>query len=141
MQAIALLVFLAADTDDVAAKKEIALLEGKWKVTVMESKGKRHTEKDIPIDGVVFGGKGFDIAKARKEGAKVSHYKLGVSNSPKTIEVTPIVEKKEGLVGIYALDGDTLKLCFLPAGKAPPAGFKTGPDTEAVYLELKREKR
>jgi uncharacterized protein (TIGR03067 family) len=141
MQAIVLLVFLAPNSPDGAAQKEIGLLDGTWKVAAAEYKGKK-VEK-IPIEQVIFAsGKAGDEA-AKTKGAGVFKYQIDAGKSPKSIEATEVKEegKRQKLVGIYEIGKDTLKLCLAPDGKKLPDGFKTGPDDEAFVLELKREKK
>ncbi|MEW6304319.1 MAG: TIGR03067 domain-containing protein [Verrucomicrobiota bacterium] len=43
--------------------------------------------------------------------------------------------------GIYALEGDTLTLCYTMPGKERPAGFESAAGSEAYLLVWKREKR
>ena len=54
MQAVALIIFLAVNTDDAAIRKEVQRLDGTWKVVAMEAEGKKVAEKDIPFETVVF---------------------------------------------------------------------------------------
>jgi hypothetical protein len=69
-------------------------------------------------------------------------YTLDPTKSPMTISAT-LVDGKTKLIftGIYALDGDTLKICLLPGGTAPPTDFKTSAEHESLLLKLKREKK
>ena len=141
MEAIMLLVFLAPDTDDAAMRREIGRLEGTWKVTAAEFRGKKMDR--LPFERVVFAaGKAGDAAAGMK-GAKAFRYQLDPGKTPKVIEGTGVGDgaKRQGVVGIYEVGEGTLKLCLVPGGTKPPAGFKTGPDDETMVLELKRDKR
>jgi len=140
MQAFMLLVFLAPDAGDAAAQKDVARLDGAWKVTAAEYKGKKMDQP--PVERVIFAaGKAGDEA-AKAKGAGVFKYQLDTGKSPKAIEATAAGGgKPKGLVGIYEVGEDTLKLCLVPGGTKPPAGFKTGPDDESMVLELKRDKK
>jgi uncharacterized protein (TIGR03067 family) len=69
-------------------------------------------------------------------------YKLDPAKAPKTIDWLP--DGKRGptdpLPGIYALDGDTLKICWGPKGKDRPKEFKTTTDRDDWLWVLKRKK-
>jgi uncharacterized protein (TIGR03067 family) len=140
MEAIMLLVFLAPDTDDAAMRREIGRLEGTWKVAAAEFRGKKMDRP--PFERVVFAaGKGDNAAGMK--GARVFRYQIDPGKSPKVIEGTGVGDgaKRQGIVGIYEVGEDTLKLCIVRGGKKAPAEFKTGPDDEAMVLELKRDKK
>jgi uncharacterized protein (TIGR03067 family) len=141
MQAFMLLVFLAPETADASAKKDIGRLEGAWIVTAAEYRGKKVDRP--PFERVIFAaGKAGDEA-ANKKGAGVFKYEIDSGKSPKVIAATAVGErgKREGLVGIYEVDEDTLKLCLVPGNRRLPVAFKTGPDDQAIVLELKRDKQ
>jgi uncharacterized protein (TIGR03067 family) len=141
MQAFVLLVFLAPETADAAAQKDIGRLDGSWTVTAAEYKGKKADR--LPVERVIFAaGKAGDEA-AKKKGAGVFTFRLDPGKSPRVIEATAAGAggKRKGMAGIYEVGGDTLKLCLVPGGTKPPAGFKTGPDDDAMVLELKRDKK
>src|SRR5262245_51885813 len=67
-------------------------------------------------------------------------YKIDASKSPATIDMDikdgPVKEGKA--VGIIALDGDTLKLCYDPMGATRPAKFESTKDNGAFFFVLKR---
>jgi uncharacterized protein (TIGR03067 family) len=141
MQAFVFLVFLAPETADAAAQKEIGRLDGTWTVTAAEYKGKNVDR--FPVERVIFAaGKAGDEA-AKRKGARVFTYRLDPAKSPKVIEATSAGDggKGRGMIGIYEVGDDTLKLCLIPSGTKPPKGFKTRPDDETMTLELKRDKR
>jgi len=136
-----LLVFLAPETSDAAIQKDIGRLEGTWTVTAAESKGKKIDK--LPVKRVIFAASNAGEVAAKKKEAEVFNYQLDPGKSPKVIEATAVGDegKRKRLVGIYQVGDDTLKLCLVPGGTKPPPGFKTGPDDEAIVLELKRDKK
>ena len=141
MQAFVLLVFWAPDTADAAAQKDIGQLDGTWTVTAAEYKGKKVDRP--PVERVIFTAGKAGEGAAKTKGAGGFTYRLDPGKSPKVIEATAAGDggKRKGMVGIYEVGEDTLKLCLVPGGTKPPAGFKTGPDDETMVLELKRDKR
>src|SRR5262249_54455282 len=67
-------------------------------------------------------------------------YKIDASKSPSAIDMDikdgPVKEGKA--VGIIALDGDTLKLCYDPMGVTRPTKFESTKDNGAFSFVLKR---
>jgi len=68
---------------------------------------------------------------------QVGTQKLDPSKSPKTIDMTLTEGPNKGAVmlGIYEIDGDTLKACFDPQGKKRPTEFKSAPGS-AHFLNI-----
>jgi uncharacterized protein (TIGR03067 family) len=70
----------------------------------------------------------------------VMAYKIDTTKSPAAIDMDikdgPVKEGKA--VGIIALDGDTLKLCYDPMGAKRPEKFESTKDNGAFYFVLKR---
>ncbi len=69
-------------------------------------------------------------------------YKLDTKASPVTIDMEikdgPVKEGKA--VGIIALEGDTLRLCYDSEGATRPKKFESTKDNKAFYFVLKRAK-
>ncbi|HYH64599.1 MAG TPA: TIGR03067 domain-containing protein [Urbifossiella sp.] len=137
MQAIVVLVLLAPNSPD-AAQKDLARLDGAWVVTAAEVKGKKMDQP--PLQRVVFAAGKAGEAAGKEKGAKALNYTLDPAKSPKVIEAVADGGKGKRMVGIYEVGADTLKLCLSQKG-ITPAGFRTGPDSDAILLELRREKR
>jgi uncharacterized protein (TIGR03067 family) len=69
-----------------------------------------------------------------------ANFTLDPSKKPKAIDVTPLTGKDSGraLLGIYSIEGDTLKICVATGRRTPrPTKFKGGDGV--VFLVLKRE--
>jgi uncharacterized protein (TIGR03067 family) len=122
--------FAAADE-----KAEIAKLRGKWQVTAMEMRGMKMPAESIgPLKMAVL--ELGDGKLAIRAGDRVLHegtFKIDASDTPKTIEgaLMANVGRNKGkgngeTIGIYEVDGDTLRICFGgPGGGRPPKEFKT----------------
>ena len=89
--------------------------------------------KKLPADElkgliVTFDGDKHTVKKG-DEVIQVGTQKLDPSKSPRTITVTMTEGPNKGTVmlGIYEIDGDTLKVCFDPQGKKRPTEFKSRP--------------
>ena len=139
--ALALVTFTARADED-AAKKDLKVLAGTWKVVAAEHDG---DSLDRIIDGVmVIKENNFHIKT--KSGTELKgDLILNPTKAPKHIDYVhqdgPLKDKK--WEGIYELKGDTLKICYAEADseKERPIEFKTLKDSKLLYLELTREKK
>lgn len=124
------------------AKKEMARLEGEWTMESGEIDGQampeemRKTAKRAVKDRettVTVGGQMFMKAK----------FVVDPSKKPKTIDYTmtggPTAGKTQ--LGIYELDGDTVKFCFSAPGKDRPTDFTTKEGSGRTLSVWKRAKK
>jgi len=138
------LVLLALAGSGVAqdAKKEMAQLEGEWTMVSGEIDGQsmpeemRKTARRVVKDGettVTIGDRLFMKAKFTVDPAK----------KPKTIDYTMTGGPTEGKtqLGIYELDGDTVKFCFSAPGKDRPTDFTTKEGSGRTLSVWKRAKK
>jgi uncharacterized protein (TIGR03067 family) len=130
---------IGADAAEDAAKKELAKLQGTWKIVSVERAGK---EKEQPKDSVsVLTGNKF----ATKSGDKVVRagtLKVDPTQTPKATDVTYTAgpDKGQTLRGIYELDGDTWRICYSGPGDERPKGFPEQAGKAHLILVLKRAK-
>jgi uncharacterized protein (TIGR03067 family) len=124
------------------AKKEMAQLEGEWTMVSGEIDGQampdemRKTAKRVVKDAettVTIGGQLYMKAKFTIDPAK----------KPKTIDYTMTGGPTEGKtqLGIYELDGDTVKFCFSSPGKDRPTDFTTQAGSGRTLSVWKRAKK
>ena len=146
MRAMAVLIgalFLGnAYGDDSAVKKEMAQLEGAWSMVSGEANGQSLPEeyvkdgKRVAKDGVTtitIGGEIFVKAK----------FSIDPTKKPKAIEYTMTVGPTKGKthLGIYELDGDTVKFCFAAPGKDRPTEFTAKEGSGWTLSVWKRDKK
>jgi uncharacterized protein (TIGR03067 family) len=131
---------LADDKADL--EKEVKKFQGAWTIESSVTGG-----KELPADAlkgliVIFEGAKHTVKKG-DEVIQVGTQKLDPSKSPKTIDVTMTEGPNKGTVmlGIYEIDGDTLKVCFDPQGKKRPTEFKSAPGSENFVNVHKRIKK
>src|SRR5262249_40196549 len=69
--------------------------------------------------------------------------RLDPSRSPKAIDVTVTEGLNKGAVmlGIYEIDGDTLKVCFDEEGEKRPTEFKSAPGSQTFVNVHQRVKK
>jgi uncharacterized protein (TIGR03067 family) len=133
--------FYCAEPPD-TVKKEMAAIEGEWTMVSGEINGQAMPENYLKTgkreskDGVTtvtFGGMLFMKAK----------YTLDPSKSPKAIDYEfvdgPTKGKKQ--LGIYEIDGDSVKFCFASPGKNRPTEFAAKEGSGNTYSVWKKAKK
>jgi uncharacterized protein (TIGR03067 family) len=139
--AVLALVAGAAAAED-AVKKEMAQLEGDWSMVSGEADGQSMpkemvaTGKRVAKDGettITIGGQVYFKAK----------FSIDPTKKPKAIDYTMTEGPTKGKthLGIYELDGDTLKFCFAAPGKDRPTEFTAKEGSERTLSVWKREKK
>jgi uncharacterized protein (TIGR03067 family) len=129
-----------------AVRKELKKFAGTWTVEAVESNGRKGAEDDLKPLRYVFDAGG--TWKLRKDGETIAEgtYEVDPTKKPKTIDfkiVTTIAERDKGTtsLGIYEIEGDTLKVCRdWPGEGKRPGDFSAGADSKQILGEYKREK-
>ena len=124
-------VALAADN-----ATDIQKLQGAWTVVsalVDGEKSERWPRTILTIDG-------YKLTLRHEERSDESHFfKLTQNRKPKQID---ILGGDEVVSGIYAVDGNTLKLCFQKENKGGrPEQFSSTEANERTYVIFQRKKR
>jgi uncharacterized protein (TIGR03067 family) len=134
------LVCTGAAQDD--TKKEMALLEGEWSMVSGEANGQAmpaelaKTGKRVAKDGetaITISGQVLFKAK----------FTIDPTKKPKAIDylMTEGPTKGKTHLGIYELDGDTLKFCFAAPGKERPTEFTAKEGSQRTLSVWKRDKK
>ena len=130
-------------TDDKTdAEKELKKFQGDWTFESSEAGGQK-----LPADQLKDFVLTFDGAKHTvKSGTTIIQtgtQTIDPSKSPKTIDVTLTEGPSKGTVilGIYEIEGDTLKVCFDMGGKKRPTEFKSMAGSETFLNVHKRVKK
>jgi uncharacterized protein (TIGR03067 family) len=136
--AAALVLAVGAPAQD--AKKELAALQGKWKATKIEIEGKEIPADELGKLKISVQGDKFIAHKENNEQDK-NLIKLDPAKKPKQIDLTPQSGPSEGMTlqGIYALEGDTFKMCLGLPGTSRPDAFAGG--DMRVLITLQRVKK
>ena len=125
-----------------ANKKEMSLLEGDWSMMSGQANGQDmpkefvSTGKRVAKDGEVtikFGGQVFFKAK----------FTIDATKKPKTIDyvMTEGFTKGQKQLGIYEVDGDTVKFCFAAPDKERPKDFTAKEGSQQTLSVWKRDKK
>jgi uncharacterized protein (TIGR03067 family) len=139
---VVVLVLAAAAAAQQAVKKETAELEGEWSMVSGEADGVPmpqamvKTGKRVAKDGettITFGGRLY--FKAR--------FTIDPTKMPKVIDyaMTEGPTRGKTQLGIYELDGDTVKFCFAAPGADRPADFTAKAGSQRTLSVWKRDKR
>jgi uncharacterized protein (TIGR03067 family) len=139
---IAVLVVVGSAGAQEAARKEMAQLEGEWSMVSGEANGAAMPEatvktgKRLAKDGettISLGGRVYFKAK----------FNIDPTKKPKAIDYTMTEGPTKGKthLGIYDLDGDTLKFCFAAPGKDRPTEFTAKEGSQQTMSVWKRDKK
>jgi uncharacterized protein (TIGR03067 family) len=84
--------------------------------------------------------KANEIKVEEQDKQRVMTFVLDPAKEPCAIDLTMREgkPKAETSQGIYALDGDLLKICFAPPGKTRPVNFTPAPGSGEMLFVLKR---
>jgi uncharacterized protein (TIGR03067 family) len=128
--------------DKADLEKEVRKFQGTWTFESCEAGGKALPAGELKGLILTFEGdkhtvkKGDDVIQAGTQ-------KLDPSKSPKTIDVTMTegVNKGAVMLGIYEINGETLKVCFDAEGKKRPTQFKSASGSATFVNVHKRVKK
>ncbi len=121
------------------AAAELQRFQGTWQVESWEEGGEALAAADLKTRGVFFGANVFVFRRDEKV-HRAGTLQLDPGKSPGTANLS--VREGEGkddvMLGIYSLEGDTLKLCFDPKGQNRPADFKPEAKAGCFLVTLKK---
>jgi uncharacterized protein (TIGR03067 family) len=123
--------------DDGEAKQALAKLQGTWKVVSSVQEGEEVPTKDDVKWTYIVKGEELIAGDNPKEVVK---FKLLPGQIPAAVDLTEAKTNQVSL-GIYHLDGDTLKLCFNQPGEKRPTAFASPKGSGTILFVMKREKK
>jgi uncharacterized protein (TIGR03067 family) len=131
----------APDTAVDEAKKELERIQGTWVATRIEINGR---PTNLGGSKLICTGDQYVQMAGDQEVVERGTHKLDPTKKPKHMDITITGGEQKGLtqLGIYELEGDTLKMCVSEAGsKERPKDFSTKPGTGQIFVTFKREKK
>ena len=128
-------VVLAGPQDD-PAKKDLEKMQGKWKIEAEVIEGQKTPAKLLAKTSITI--KGDNLIWEPKEDNGTIKIKLDPSKKPPAID---LIDGKNIALGIYQLEGDTLRVCWedFKSNRPRPKAFEA--TEENRYLILKRDKK
>ena len=140
---VAIGLLMAADQPAVGGEKEAAVkedmkqLQGNWTVVSIQVNG-----KDLPQDKI-----GDPKASVKGDEYRIHDFRLRLTIDPTKKPKTIDMDGKDGngkplsMIGIYELEGDTLRICFAkPGTKERPTKMETKADSGQSLIVYKRNK-
>ena len=130
----------AEDAHEEAVQKDKASLVGTWKVIACESDGEKVPEEILRGEVVRWIVTADTITiKVESEFKEEDRYTLNPTKKPTTIDLTDKNGKR--ILGIYAVEGDSLKVCWLEGKTGRPTEFVTKPNSGLALFVFQRETR
>jgi uncharacterized protein (TIGR03067 family) len=125
-------------------KQELKALAGTWRPVSAENNG--YTAPEGSLDGNLWIRDADGKWTMRRDGKPVVEWmvkNIDSTKNPKTIDIEVAAGTYKGVVylGIYELDGDTLRICFaLPDKPERPTEFSAARGSIRALTEFRREK-
>lgn len=136
------LLLLAAEPPKDDVKKDLDLLQGEWKMVSGESDGQKLSDNIIETGRRIMKG---DETTVEINGNLLMKAKITLdpSKKPKAIDykITEGRNADKKVLGIYELDGDTVKFCFSSPDAERPTDFTAKQGSKRVLSVWKRAKK
>ena len=133
--------WLAADTPD-ATKRDLAMMQGDWNAVAMVRDGMKVPDDDAnslfrTVKGQEYTVYRFDMLVGK------GTFTIDATKSPKTIDAHAGSGPAKGkpMLGIYEIDGKTLKVCFALPGKPRPMDFTAKEESGHTLTIWERERK
>jgi len=120
---------------------ELERLQGNWNFVSLEVEGMKLPAQMFKGAKIII--KGDTFTSITGEATYSGTIKVDVTKQPKTIDLifTEGPEKGRTSLGIYELDGDSLKICLGLAGRDRPKEYVTKQGSGHALETLEREKQ
>jgi uncharacterized protein (TIGR03067 family) len=122
-----------------AGQSEQQKLQGTWRILAGNEGGRTLPPARVKGSKMVVAGNLMTVYEAEKKRGMT--FKLDPTKDPRIVDLklTEGPQKGETAQGIYALDGDTLKISFALPGKSRPTSFTPKPGSQEMLFVMKRE--
>ena len=135
---------VSGDPPGDAFTKELKALAGTWRPISAENNGYKASEEDLKGTLWIRDADGkWTLRRGTETLVEWAVKQIDATKNPKTIDIEITAGAYKGVVylGIYELDGDTLRICFaLPDKPERPTEFSASKGSVRALSEFKREK-
>jgi uncharacterized protein (TIGR03067 family) len=134
-------ILVAAVGADDAGKKDLDKMQGEWAAVDMIRDGNKISADSAQAYFRSVQGESYAVSRYRKVQGKGT-FKLDVSQTPRHIDATPDMPAgAKTLKGIYAWDGEKLKMNFGSPGGDRPKDFTCPEGSKQAYTVWERENK
>ncbi len=131
-----------APADDSKGQKAETALEGTWTLVSLEFDGRKLSDEDLVNGTMTIKGNKYVFKMQKKENDEEGTLKIDAGKKPATIDLDILTGRSKGKkqVGIYELDGTSLKFCFSDPGETErPKEFKAGEGSKQTLFGFKKK--
>ncbi len=120
-----------------ANKKELEKLQGSWLLQSKQEEGQDEKLRDQDRVSLTIAGTRITIKEEKEYKGTIA---IDAGKKPAAIDLIPTEEGEKGkLLGIYQVEGDTLKLCYGRPGVPRPTEFTTKANSKQVLMVFKKQ--
>jgi uncharacterized protein (TIGR03067 family) len=122
-----------------ASRQELQRLQGTWKFESLEEDGMKVAADELKERTLFVGGNVFLVRRGHTV-VQAGGLQVDPSKTPRTVNAMVRLGQHKGevMLGIYALDGDTLRLCIDVEGQDRPREFKSSAGSKRLIAVCKR---
>jgi uncharacterized protein (TIGR03067 family) len=122
-----------------AAKKDLAQMQGTWKVVQAVRHGEElAAEKREPLRLVV---KDNQITMRGGDRDEEATFTLDAGKKPRQFDLIPKGDDAKKILGIYEINKDTMRMAWSMSGEERPSKFETTKESGVFLLVLERAKK
>ena len=132
----------AGPTKEADSKVEMGRLQGEWSMVMGERGGQKLPDALVSTGKRVAKGNNLTVTVEGQTFMKAT-FAVNPSTKPKSIDytITEGPDKGKKPLGIYELNGDTVRFCFAVPGNGRPSKFSTSAEDGRTLSTWKRTKK